>query len=186
MRVLGLDVSSVSSGYAVVDDGKIVGKGVIVPVDELKPAFGTKEKTKEMIDEQDILNVLSNRVSILFSKHNVDRLVIENTWLGANPSVHQLLSRLSGGVLWEWLRDGRPKALIISPTSARKQVGLNVGKSKNKELKAKVVSFVNETWDANTESDDEADAIVLAMVGWLYWTGKLKSRKSRTTRRWKK
>lgn len=185
MRILSLDVSSVSSGYAVIAIGKVVVKGTIVPVDILQPAYGTKQRTRELIDEQDILKVLSNKVSILISTHDVDRLVIENTWLGANPSVHQLLSRLSGGVLWEWLREGRPKALIISPTSARKQVGFSSGKLKGKELKSKLVTFVNEKWGVGTESDDEADAIILGMAGYQYWTGITKSRKTRT-KRWKR
>jgi Holliday junction resolvasome RuvABC endonuclease subunit len=186
MKILALDISSISSGYAVIDAGKITARGKIVPVDELQPVYGTKEKTKAAIDEQDILKVISNQASILISKHNIDRLVIENTWLGANPSVHQLLSRLSGGVLWEWLREGRPKALIISPTSARKQVGFLSGKLKGKELKEKLITFVNETWGVGTESDDEADAILLGMAGYKYWTEQTKSRKSHITRRWKR
>jgi Holliday junction resolvasome RuvABC endonuclease subunit len=165
MIILGADISSVNSGWCVIDAGKIVETGEINPVTRLQPAYGTKAKTKESIDQQDILKVIANDLSVIISRLNVDFFVIEDCFLKANPKTHQLLSRLSGAALWEWLRDGRVKALIIAPSSARRLVGF-YSKNKGAVLKADLVKFVNYRWNAGVTSHDRADAIVLAMAGW--------------------
>jgi|GEM_PF-2735782 len=169
MKILGADTSSVSTGWCIVENGKIEKTGVIRPLDKLAPLYKNKTEAKANVDEQDILRVIASEMSKLLTRHEVDRLVVEDCYLGKNVRTLQLLARLSGAILWDWLQRApdQRKALIISAASARKMVGC-----KGNAKKPEVVSFVRYRYGSEAEDDNVADGIVLAMAGWETFKGK--------------
>ncbi len=180
MKVLGFDLATTKTGWAVMEDGKLLKKGVICPVDELKQVHGTKKAAQEaMRDEVARFTYIVKRASGIIDKTNPDVLVVEDSFMKLNASVLRLLARLSGGVLGHWVGHfgGRP-AYIVMASSARATVGCK-GNSK----KFQVIEFLRREHGLIIEDDNEADAIVLALYG--YEQERSKS-KRKTKLRWKR
>jgi Holliday junction resolvasome RuvABC endonuclease subunit len=161
MRVLGVDISSVSTGWCILDDGKIFASGVINPVERLKEKYGTKAKTKASIDQFDVMRVIAGDLSVVISRSDVDLMVVEDVFLKNNYRTVQLLARLSGAVLWDWLARKEAKPILIYASSARSRLGCK-GNVKKPEVRA----FINYKYKIDIDQDDIADAFVLAMYGY--------------------
>ena len=179
MRVLGFDISTVATGWVVLDDGELEKKGTIKPVDELASLYKTKKAAKEaMRDEVARFAYIVKRASGVIDKVNPDVLVIEDCFMKLNASVLRLLARLSGGVLGHWVGhfEGRPAYLVMA-SSARAKIGCK-GNSKKPE----VIQFIRDRYGVIIEDDNEADAFVLAQYG----TAQTPKAKRKTKRRWKR
>ena len=180
MKIIGFDISTVATGWAVLEDEKLIKKGVICPVDELKSVHGTKKAAKDaMRDEVARFTYIVKRASEIIDKTKPDVLVIEDSFMKLNASVLRLLARLSGGVLGHWIGHCTGPAYIVMASSARANVGCK-GNSK----KFEVIEFLRREHGLIVEDDNEADAIVLAMYGFTR-VGTVKSRRE-VQRRWKR
>ena len=161
MKILGLDISSVATGWAISEEEQILARGVVNPVNDLKENYGTKAKTKESLDEFDIIQHISGSVSKLIDEHGIEFLVVEDCFLGKNVRTLQVLARLSGAILGSWLaRGNKRKPILISASRARAYLGCK-GNAKKDQVKA----FLKYKWGWEVQDDNEADAIVLAMCG---------------------
>jgi len=181
MKVLGFDISTVATGWAVVEDGELGKKGVICPVDELKHVYKTKKAAKEVMrDEVTRFRYIVKRAAGIIKETDPDVIVVEDSFMRDNASVLRLLARLSGGVLWAWYALGHDRApILVMASRARAGVGC-----KGNAKKPEVIQFVRDKYGVIIEDDNEADAFVLAMYGYER-APTSKSCRKKTQRRWK-
>lgn len=185
MRVLGFDLSTVKSGFAVIGDGELIKKGVICPIDELKTVYETKKSAREaMRDEVVRFRYIVKRAAGIIKETNPDILVVEDSFMRNNASVLRLLARLSGGVLWAWyvLRQEIKefhKPYLVMASQARAGIGC-----KGNAKKPEVIQFLRDKYGWIVEDDNEADAAVLAL--WGYEQQKKTKSRRKVQRRWKR
>lgn len=142
MKILSLDLSTKSSGFAVFEDEVVVDYGVIKNTDK------------------DILvrgNYMAEFVRFLCEKYGKFDLVgIEELKVLSNQSTLVKLAQVQGMVLRE-LKDQVVK--FVMPTVWRKGFELN---GKRAEAKAKAIKLCNEL-GYEVECDDDAEAILLGI-----------------------
>ena len=142
MKILSLDLSTKSSGFAVFEDEVVVDYGVIKNTDK------------------DILvrgNYMAESVRLLCEKYGKFDLVgIEELKVLSNQSTLVKLAQVQGMVLRE-LKDQVVK--FVMPTVWRKGFELN---DKRAEAKAKAIKLCNEL-GYEVECDDDAEAILLGI-----------------------
>lgn len=142
MKILSLDLSTKSSGFAVFEDEVVVDYGVIKSTDK------------------DILvrgNYMAEFVRLLCEKYGKFDLVgIEELKVLSNQSTLVKLAQVQGMVLRE-LKDQVVK--FVMPTVWRKGFELN---GKRAEAKAKAIKLCNEL-GYEVECDDDAEAILLGI-----------------------
>nr|DAT69452.1 MAG TPA: HOLLIDAY JUNCTION RESOLVASE [Caudoviricetes sp.] len=140
MKILSLDLSSTSSGYAVLEDGKIIDYGTIKSND---PDYVIRG------------HYMAESVKVLLSKHSgFDIVVIEELKVLKNQKVLVMLGVIQGMVIRECFNS---QVEFIPPTMWRKPYGLN---GKREEAKKKAIQYCKDKGvDVNT--DDEAEAILL-------------------------
>jgi|SRR3989338_4292631 len=174
MRVLGFDISTVATGWALLEDGKMEQSGVIRPVaDQAKEQGTTKKKIKEGLDELAIFRYTTDKTSIIIERTEPDVMVVEDSFMKFNASVLRMLARLSGGVLQHWLakfdRDGK-NTYIVMASKARATVGCK-GNAKKRE----VIAFIKYRFGIDIADDNVADSFILARYGYLMATGQVKA-----------
>lgn len=142
MKILSLDLSTKSSGFAVFEDEVLVDYGVIKNTDK------------------DILvrgNYMAEFVRLLCEKYGKFDLVgIEELKVLSNQSTLVKLAQVQGMVMRE-LKDQVVK--FVMPTVWRKSFELN---GKRSEAKAKAIKLCNEL-GYEVECDDDAEAILLGI-----------------------
>lgn len=142
MKILSLDLSTKSSGYAVFEDEVLVDYGVI------------KSTDKELLVRG---NYMAEFVRLLCEKYGKFDLVgIEDLKIIHNQSVLVMLAQVQGMVLRE-LKDQDVK--FVFPTVWRKEFKLN---GKRAEAKAKAIELCTEL-GYEVECDDDAEAILLGI-----------------------
>lgn len=164
MRVLGFDLSTQASGWALLEDGRMEQSGVIRPVSELAEAFKTTKKAaKESLDELETFRYITAKAGVLIERLEPDVMVVEDSFMKLNASVLRMLARLSGGVLYHWLHkfdaDGT-KTHIVMASHARATVGC-----KGNARKPEVMAFIKFRYGIDITDDNIADAFILAMYG---------------------
>ena len=129
MRLLSLDTSLASTGYAVfeVNDGiyNLVTYGKIVTE---KQEF----VTNDIYNEDDRLNYICNIIENLIEEYNITHICAENQFVGGNRASGLVLKKLIGGVM----RTAYYKKLKIKyylPSQWRKILKINKGKDKKLE-----------------------------------------------------
>jgi crossover junction endodeoxyribonuclease RuvC len=148
-KVLGLDVSSASTGYAVVSDGYLDfdSLGTIQP------------PTKLMMGEK--LMYFEKALKRLLKKHRPDVVVVEEVFRGPNAKTFRVLAMFKGVAYLTIRQAMHYDPIAIMPTEARKAVG--VSGSKKEDAFAWVVErfgFVDYTF---AKHNDICDGIVLAL-----------------------
>jgi len=188
MRTLGLDISTVATGWVVLDDGKLKAKGIINPVNDLKAdgVFKTKKEASEYLkSELRKFRYISGRIATVIAEFDPDVVTVERAYLGSttrkkklpngqwttekgtwNPNALQIMTLLAGGALYFWmfakaLPGSGKRTYFVGASTARAAVGC-----KGNAKKADVIKFVNETFDMDITDDNEADAFVLAYYGY--------------------
>jgi Holliday junction resolvasome RuvABC endonuclease subunit len=158
MRILGLDISSVATGWCVLKHGRVIGGGVIRPVEGLRQFYGTKANTRRNIDQIDQAVYIATQVAAVVEKFEADRLVIEDCFLGSNVRTLQLLARLSGAAIYAWFRDiDNTKPVIVTAMEVRSYLGCSP-----KAEKKDIVRFIKSKYGLVLESHDIADAFMVA------------------------
>lgn len=159
MRYLGLDLSTVSTGYAIFEDDELKESGKIAPpssLDTMDRIVYTILKIQKVID-----NIFP------------DKILIEDTYYGSNYEVTKVLNRLAGGVVFMILTHKNRDLKVITnenfvtfvkPSSARKYFGLLP-----KTTKRLIVEAVNLKLglELKLKDNDISDAIVTGYYGWI-------------------
>lgn len=140
MKILSLDLSTKSSGYAVFEDEKLIDYGVI------------KSTDKDLLVRG---NYMAEFVRLLCEKYGKFDLVgIEELKILSNQATLVKLAQVQGMVLRE-LKDQEVK--FVMPTVWRKEFKLN---GKRADAKAKAIQLCKDK-GLEVSTDDEAEAIIL-------------------------
>jgi Holliday junction resolvasome RuvABC endonuclease subunit len=154
--VLGLDVSSTSTGFAVVKNGRWL---------RTSGRFGMIKPPKGNLAEK--LHYFRTALLELVSNINPDLVVIEDVFAARNIGTTKLLSRFSGVALETCYAVTHNEPLIVETTKARKMFALP-GKE---EAFAYVKARYKLDWEFKT-MNDVSDALVLALYGNKILVGK--------------
>lgn len=155
MIYLGLDLSTVSTGWAVFIDGKLAIHGKIAPSKEL----GTIQRCV----------YIGTKIKEIVTKFDPNVVMIEDTHYGGNYDTTRILNRLAGMALFAIETTPTSRGLtandrirFIQPSAARAFVGVL-----QKSGKRVIINTVNGKFGTQLKQtdDDEADAIVTAYAG---------------------
>ncbi|MEQ1678480.1 MAG: hypothetical protein ABL876_17425 [Chitinophagaceae bacterium] len=156
MIYLGLDLSTVSTGWAIFEDGRLAIHGKIAPpkdLDTIQRCIYIGVKIKEIV-----------------AKFDPNVVMIEDTHYSGNYATTRILNRLGGMAIFviETTPSGRgltatDRIRFIQPTSARAHIGLLP-----KSGKRGIINAVNGKFGTQLgkSDDDEADAITTAYAGY--------------------
>lgn len=178
--VLGVDISTSITGFAVIGDGHIVYYDSIdlrKHKDVFAKTIAIKEKLLDIFEMYQCEN--ENAMRFGNSEYPIEHIYIEQSlhmFMGGKSSAKTLstLTRFNGIVSWLIYELFEIKPEFISASSARKHAGIKV--PRGQKAKQVVLQHLLETEPAFTieytrhgnpkpESYDRADAIVIAMAG---------------------
>ena len=165
--ILGLDISTSITGYAIVDfDGKVIEIG----------HWDTRNKNK-FTDFYDKAQFIKNKLNEL--DYPIDHIFIEpalNMFMMGRSSSHTIstLTKINGIVSWFCYEEFGIKPEYIPAISARKKCGISI--KKGEKAKEQVLAFLldNEslfhveytrTGKPKPYCYDEADSLVIAKAG---------------------
>ena len=177
--VLGIDISTSITGFAVVADGQIVFYDSI-DLRKYKDVFDKTVAIKEkLLDLYEMYQLENEKRNIGSSTYPIEHIYIEQSlhmFMGGKSSAKTLstLTRFNGIVSWLVYELFEVKPNFIGASTARKSAGIKVPRG----LKAKqvVLEHLLETEPAfkieytkfgnpKPESYDRADAIIIAKAG---------------------
>lgn len=149
MRVLGLDTSTSSTGYAVLDtdNRRIISYGTI--------------KTPKKADLLDKIIFIEEHIKQVIKAKQVEFIVIEDLAVTRSASTTKALA----GLLYHLLVEFRKRELLVvqvRPSEWRSSCGIRG--IKRDELKRKAIKHVKDNYGIEA-NDDEADAICIAEYG---------------------
>lgn len=152
MVILGIDSSTTSTGWAVIDtkfdnELRLIDYGVIKP------------KQDETIDR---IIYISNELKEVLRNFRPEFVVIEEMNVTRNMKTIRALSGLITAIE-VMLRNRQALYVKLTPSQWRKSVGIQC-KNDRKTLKQASVEYVREHYNENV-NDDEADAICIAEAG---------------------
>ncbi len=167
MKVLGLDISSNMTGWAVIEDGILKEYGAI-------PIKRYKQQNK--ISNQ-MLWKYASKLKRLTIAHNPDVVAVENVYVDEkNFRVGLML----GGMQYIARVIGYGHTMQDIPTIWPSQVNalFKIGNPIRVERKPLIVKHTNKKWKLNLKlkDDDIADAICIAHIAYLSTQGKAKVR----------
>ena len=150
MKILSLDLSTKSSGWAVFEDTKLIDYGCITASSD-----DLIKRIHKMVDE----------LKIIIEKHNIDKIITEEVrpqggYGVGNLQTHRALMWLQGALAM-MIHDNFKNLHIdyILPNSWRAKVGIKTGRGITRtSLKPADIKFVRETFNIDV-NDDVADAI---------------------------
>lgn len=146
MRVLGLDISTVATGWAIVDNGKLLKYGVINPDAD----FNECEK----------YFFITHSIATIMKLYRPNHLAVEDTFMGKNVAVLKKLSRIAGQIMYLWYHSTRTEPYFYMASSARTSIPGLKGTA-DKEI---VTEAVNGFFKLRKKIEDDniADAVVTA------------------------
>lgn len=167
MKVLGLDISSACTGWAVIEDGILKEYGAI-PIKRYKKQ---NKISNEMIWKY------ASKLKRLVIAHDPDVVGVENVYVDEkNFRVGLMLSSMVGIAR----AIGYGHTLKDLPTIFPSQVNslFKIGNPIRAERKPLIVKHTNAKWKLNLrlKDDDIADAICIAHISYLSTQGKAKVR----------
>ena len=143
MKILGLDTSTTSTGYCVMEDNKILAYGVIKP--------------KKSLDVIDRIIYIEKEIKELIIAKEVEYVCIEELSSMRGASTTKVLATLQGHLEVEL----RKKEMLVTkcrPSEWRK--GKVKGRTRQ-ELKSSAIEYIKNKYNLEV-NDDEADAICIA------------------------
>ena len=147
MRILGLDTSTTSTGYAVLDNNQLINNGTI--------------KTPKKSDLIDKIIFIEEHIKQIIKAKEIEFIVIEDLAMTRSATTTKALS----GLLYDLLVEFRKKELLVvqaRPSEWRSKCGIK-GKGRQ-ELKTNAINRVKTVYNIDV-NDDEADAICIAEYG---------------------
>lgn len=147
MVILGLDTSTSATGYAVVQDNKILAYGTIVP-----------NKKMDLLDR---IIYIEKEIKEIITKKQIEFIVIEELAMTRNAKVVKALS----GLLYHLLAEFRKQEyLVVNVRPSEWRTIYNFKGTKREMQKANAVDYMKENYNL-VVNDDEAEAILIAIYG---------------------
>ena len=146
MKILGLDTSTTSTGYCVMEDNKILAYGVIKP--------------KKSLDVIDRIIYIEKEIKSIIKAKSVEYVCIEDLVSFRNAYATKGLAGLLMHIQIE-LRKKDMLVITVRPSEWRK--GIVKGRTRA-EQKASSKEYVLKNYGLDV-GDDEADAILVARYG---------------------
>lgn len=155
MKVLALDLSTKSTGYAVFEDKILTNHGCLV---------STHDNALDRIEE------IITQLKIAVDLSTIDKVIVEDpipAEVGHNQNVYKKLIYMQGAVALTLNQFGISLEFYTS-SEWRKKCGIQTGRGIRRDtLKAADIAFVKRTYNLDV-NDDEADAIG---IGYAYCYG---------------
>ena len=150
MKILSIDASTKSSGWAVFEDSKLIDYGCI---------------TSASTDLFKRIHVMTDSIQEIMKKHNINKICLEEVRpeeIGnrSNLATHKALMYLQGAIAM-MIHDNFSKTTIeyLYPSEWRKCCKIKTGRGVVREtVKQRDIRFVEETFGLKV-NDDIADAI---------------------------
>ena len=153
MRVLGLDISTVATGWAIIDNGKLLKHGVI--------------KIDADLNDCEKYFYVTQSVATLLKIYKPNELAIEDTFFLKNVNSLKVLNRVAGQIMYVWYVVSRTEPYFYMAVSARKAIPDLKGNAQKDE----VTMAVNKTFKKGNmrqiTDHNEADAVVMAIHHYL-------------------
>ncbi len=162
MIILGVDGSLSCTGVAVLDVGSpgretLIGTGTI----RTKPTDG---------DDVDRYIRIARAVVALARKHRADLVALEMPYVDPAKS-NDVALRLAGldAVIRVFCRLAGIEVVTVAASSRTKALGVKGRHVERKELKARARAQVASRYSVDVRTDDEADAVGVALAGYAKW-----------------
>lgn len=152
-RMIALDISSVSTGWALFENGKYVESGTLT-------ASGSEENhvTHMMTD-----------IDILLSHFDPDICVAEETILSKfNPKTFRTLTMILGVAMYV-CKERETEFITLTPSEWRKLISTEKKPRKREDLKKWDLTKAKELFDKDFGTDDEADAVLIGQAYLNKW-----------------
>ena len=154
MKTLGLDISTVSTGWAVLSDtpsapnkAELIDNGFI------------DFKYKDSFSER--LMIFRELIRGIISMHSdINYVIIEDTYISVNPKTTKHLNRFAG-VAMEAVKSASSALIILCCTAMTIRSALNPGVKMDK---MKVFNKIKELYGLGDVRNDETDAIAAALL----------------------
>lgn len=157
MIVLGIDISSVLTGWAVINDGTLGDYGRVDVKQYKHPAANNQT-----------LFMFGNDIKQLISDSTPDYIAVENIYGGPNTKTVVLLSMMSGIARYFGYSYTGEEVLNIMPSQVNSLVGIPSRGVQRKERKSAIIKGINQQFELELTptQDDIADAIGIAIVAY--------------------
>lgn len=158
MKVLGLDISSVITGWAVIDNGCLAGYG----------AINVKEYKSENIITNKTLYMFGMEVNDLLYRFVPTHVAVENVYMGCNSKTALSLAMLSAVARVKSYEFTRQEIVTIYPASVNSFYKMKVKGLTSASRKSLIISNTNDFFsiDLKKKDHDIADAISIAYVAY--------------------
>jgi len=155
IKILGLDVSSVCTGYSVVEDGYL-----------LTNTIGTiKPNSKDCIGKK--LVFFEKKIKNLLKKYNPDYVVTEDIFKGPNVKTFKTLAMFRGIVFKTVYEKLKNDPVCLMPTEARKIAGVKgITKEDAFIFITEKYNFLNYKFVTH---NDISDSIILALASYYLY-----------------
>jgi len=148
-KILGLDVSSASTGHCIINNGRLVKStlGTINP--DSKKSYGER------------LQYFVEAITKLLRKHKPDKVIIEDIFRGPNVKTFKTLAMFRGVCFLTVFNETGSDPISVMPTEARKLVGAP-GVTKEDGFNFVMEKYSLPDYEFDTHNDI-TDAIVLGL-----------------------
>lgn len=150
MKILSLDTSTTSTGWAVFDDNKLVKYDLI--------------NYKKIKDTSDRLGMMIGSIFDLIDKENPSIVVTEMTVVTRNAQAQRNLTMILGAIYGKCLLK-KIEYASLRPTEWRSLISKDKKPRKREELKQWSLDKVEELFGINGIVDDVSDGI---LIGWAW------------------
>lgn len=149
-KILGLDVSSASTGYCIINNGRL-----------LKSSLGTiNPNSKGSYGER--LQYFAEELVCLLKKYRPDTVVMEDIFRGPNIKTFKTLAMFRGVCFLTVFNEIGKNPISVMPTAARKLVNVNgITKQDGFDFIIQKYDFPEYEFDTH---NDITDAIVLGLA----------------------
>ena len=149
-KILGLDISSASTGHCIINNGRLVKSTVGTINPDSKKTYGER------------LQYFSEAIVKLLQKYKPDKVVIEDIFRGPNIKTFKTLAMFRGVCFFTIFNEIGINPISIMPTEARKMAGVDgITKDDGFNFVIKKYSFTKYEFDTH---NDITDAIVLGLA----------------------
>lgn len=155
--LLALDISSKSTGYAILEDGYLCFD--TIGMIKINPKGQCGER----------LTKLEKEIKKILKKYKPDCIVIEDIFSGRNANTFKILSMFRGIAIKTIYEFTKQDPLIIMASKARSSLGIKNHKEDAFEFISKKYPTLNWVFK---KDNDMADAIVLGLAGFKDLKGK--------------
>ena len=139
--ILGIDLSSANTGWAILDEDNLIKFGSIIPPDD---TLANK-----------ILHI-HNELKAIFDENDITNVALEDQFLGPNVNTLKVLSRICGSIMLTAIQ--YEKEITFFPPKTIKMHFSGTGKATKKIM----MDRAKELYGIKKLNDNEADAIAIA------------------------